>query len=46
MMRVQRETQRDKQISLIGMKEEVEAEIRLNYDLKYNKISWNIPFKQ
>lgn len=37
-MRVERGTQRDKQISLINMKEEVKEEIYLNYTLNYNKI--------
>ena len=44
MMRVQRDTQRDKQISLIGMKEEVKDEIELNYTLNYFKFSMKLPY--
>jgi len=46
MMRVERGTQRDKQISLIGMKEEVKEEIYLNYTLNYNKVEWKLPLRE
>lgn len=46
MMRVERGTQRDKQISLIGMKEEVKEEIYLNYSLNYYKFEMKLPLKE
>lgn len=42
MMRVKRETQRDKQTTLLNLKGEVYDEIELNYKLKYG--SFTIPF--
>ncbi|CAM6004641.1 unnamed protein product [Sphagnum balticum] len=38
MMRVKRQTQRDKQISLLELRQEVYDEIKLNYDLKFGTI--------
>jgi hypothetical protein len=45
MMKVERGTQRDKQISLIGMKEEVKEEIYLNYSLNYYKFDLKLPLR-
>ena len=43
MMRVKRETQRDKLITLLSYQEEVYEEINLNYSLKY--VPHKVPFK-
>lgn len=42
MIRVKRETQRDKLISLLKLSGEVYEEINLNYTLKY--VPHNLPF--